>query len=543
MPDLTIFRLNKSKKIFGQAFITLFITFMSVWAIFIGLVLLTQRPAYGQPTSDRVKPQGYQTPKNPTAPAKDEPLSTLERDRRRFNQLKKRRSILNVRPGEVNRLLLTADVFAELKSSPYIDLAVFNKEGLLTPFQVRPVKPLTPPTAAPIAKTTEKSLYLPIFRPPPSGTQDEKRTTPLKNSEIEVTYAGPDGGRLRVKGGGLKPTTSAEKRFILDISPFSLADNETLQKLTIYLGLAGQEDVMAKATLLGSNYLSQWRTLSQNQTLARLKNADASLNSSSLTLPKGPVPRYLLLKIDDLPVDLNWAQLTAQIETRETLTLKKERIEDDKAVFSGQISPDNLTVVYDTKGDFPVKKIWLKLLNPYMAETRLEGARDLNSPWRKLADVTLFLVQDQGQITQNEPLELNADFTRFFRLVFKDQIHETPPELWLYWSPLEVVFMAQGPGPYALAYGGPGTNPSIQGTTFLANLLSNSKGDEPMAALGQEIIKWDWTLELPPREPPTETKEVSRYLVWGLLLFAAILFTGVAFHLLKKDQSPPSPKS
>ena len=450
----------------------------------------------------------------------------------------------SVESGRIHRLELGPEVFSRLAAPPQSDLAVFDGQGKLVPFFVRAV----PQNAPAAGKTISETVDLPVFRLPPGARALDapQSAESLAESGLEIKYAGPDSREVTVKiGGELKGEAARPgeggKFFVLDLGSLKNSPNSPLAAsleaatLAVNLGLGGEGEVAAKADVFGSDDLSDWRALMRDAPLIRLSSGDKSLSHSQFELDAARVPRYVLIAAKSLEADLAWASLRIE----RPASSPKGAPSLSKASFSGEPGKSPKTVIFDTKGRYPAQTANFILASPYLGEAVLEvesidPAKD--GPWRRLGKFKLFLIKNAQGDARSEPAQVEADWFRYWRLTFDDAAPEAL-ELAISWAPLELVFMAQGPGPFTLAVGSSRPMPPPPGLgVFRAMVSAAQEADLARAEIGKP-----WT----PSNMPLATAEahddapkgsrVGAYITRGLLAVAVLLLTSMGIRLLRKE--------
>jgi len=124
---------------------------------------------------------------------------------------------------------------------------------------------------------------------------------------------------------------------------------------------------------------------------------------------------------------------------------------------------------------------------------------------------------------------------RYWRVEFEGTFSGAPPKMKMSWRPGEVFFLAQGGGPYVLAFGSPLKNIVFRNASFLKD------ADAAEAEIGSPVDPAQNPALTPGGEKagtgrgPKGESEWQRYLVWGLLVAGGLTLSVMALKLMKKS--------
>ena len=77
------------------------------------------------------------------------------------------------------------------------------------------------------------------------------------------------------------------------------------------------------------------------------------------------------------------------------------------------------------------------------------------TPWRTVGVTELFRIRDSETSSRtNAPVDTGVHEDRYWRLDFEGSLSAPPPRLRIGWNAGTVYFLAQGKGPWILAFGG-----------------------------------------------------------------------------------------
>lgn len=327
--------------------------------------------------------------------------------------------IAGAEEGALCRLRLPTGVYAGLARSQTEDLVVLDARGEPVPFAVEPGRPI--PQGPPVLVETE----LPCFELSPAGQG-------AGSSEFRVKAQRE--GRLIELQGTAPEVRRGERRYLLDLSELSPAGPSDRYRLLLDSDGAGSG---ARADVLMSVDLKRWREVV----------SDAPLGAGALELPRAPT-RCLLLRVRGAGdgFALQGASCTYRVWGH--------AIEGGFADFSGVLTEDRRAAEYDTGGAWPVTRVQFLLSEPGRRRARCLSRSDIRGPWQLVGRAELYLARGRlGAEQRNGPIPVHLREDRHWRVEFDSALMEEPPLLRAWWSAGTVLFRAQGPGPWSLAFG------------------------------------------------------------------------------------------
>lgn len=185
---------------------------------------------------------------------------------------------------------------------------------------------------------------------------------------------------------------------------------------------------------------------------------------------------------------------------------------------------------FDLDGRFPVQQADVALAGNHALEWRLESRDDADAPWRLRAGPWMaYRVDAAGRGSRSPAQALDAHVRdRHWRLRANTDVPEAPT-LRLGYRPEAVVFLAQGPAPYALAAGSARAQRAEAPIPQLVAELRRQRGADwqpSPAYLGvAKPLAGDAALQ-----PAHDWKS---WLLWAVLALGALVVAGFAFSLLR----------
>ena len=422
--------------------------------------------------------------------------------------------------GRVYRLRLGRDIFGGLRQSYDRDLAIFNASGDVIPFAFLSGVTWEKPKGG-----LAESIPVPLFSLP-------RRADGAAPAAGDMTIrTGPDGSVVEVRGMKNFTQDRAAGVYLLDLThiPRDAADYR------IELPLDEGSETVASVSVYGSDSLrnwesrSSWRTLAKGEPLVSLKQGEASVSLGVIGIG-GDLDgiNYLVLEIEgrgDITPDGATLRITREPEPAAP--------EMDSATFEGALDSES-SALYDTGGVFPAIEADFLIKSPgiYDATVSTRGAGD--AAWIRRANARISMIAMPDGFALGDPVVIPRGGGRHWRLEVRDARLAEPPTLKLSWRPVDVVFLAQGAPPYAIAFGSDKEAPSLQRRDLMEETVERVGKDGilvsatlPGASAATENLPPDTALE-------TGRWDWAQYLVWGALLAGAALLSWMAFSLMKK---------
>ncbi|RRD56600.1 DUF3999 family protein [Comamonadaceae bacterium OH2545_COT-014] len=210
----------------------------------------------------------------------------------------------------------------------------------------------------------------------------------------------------------------------------------------------------------------------------------------------------------------------------------------------------------------PLAALDIRLPGPnHLAPLRVLARQQRGQPWTPLARHVAFTLTERGQVRHSPPVELGQASWRQWRIEAEAAAPGWPggaerPQLTALLTPMQVIFMASGPGPYTLAAGQtqapaaalPLSSLLPDHATGAAQRLPLARLESPLAN-GQETAapasaasppagQVQAVVVQPPRSGPPPLRQM---LLWAVLVLGALALGGMAWALLRQlDRRPPA---
>lgn len=418
------------------------------------------------------------------------------------------------------------DALYQRAVSPVLkDLAVFDAAGNPVPHVL-----CTVPQQQRISEAQQPLTVFPVqlARAGGQATTAEVRTD--SGNTIAITVPG-----------GEPQAAVAVTAYDLDLS--------ALQAPTIALQVQwhsprGLSEVHIKVEQADAN--QPWQLVVADAALKHLSADGKTLEQAEISLPSA---RYQNLRLtphdaDGMVIDgvrARTRQITALPADLHWFTAVQNGPADDSAPFTGA------TQAYDTLRHAPVSRARIQLVAPNTRYAlRLQSRSASDAAWQtRWMGEAFYLLTTAGE-RRNADIVLPLIGDRYWRLMADAASEPFTPMLELAYTPQKLRFIAQGQGPYLLAYGNTSAiakGPSTSCEGLLQTLLKAPDG--PTAAgtlslIGQaesgavQVLAGAAALQA----PAPETTAWRRWLLWGVLALAVLLLLGMARKLFADLKNP-----
>lgn len=406
-------------------------------------------------------------------------------------------------------------VYAEVTRTDLGDIRVFNALNEVVPSLVRPPDDqkiraedivLTPPAFA---------VYVPreVLRAGATPLRIEQR------GDRTIVTVGEDGAPLPDEAVG----------WLMDLEHID-GDIRTLR--VDWTQPESTTNRMFTLRLETSTDLHNWSRLGTG-VLARLTSPTDQRLINDIAV-RSALPRYLRV---------SW-EGNEQPEIR-ALSLVVQRKQDPLPLpraqrsLDGQADPQHPgRYLFDIGGVPPVDRIQLQLLRPNSVTSgRLSSSASPTGPWTPHLAGVFYYLQQNGETVANSARDLSAPSThRYWNFEIDtgaQALGNPEPRLTVHWIPHRVVWLAQGPGPFLLAYGRYNTAPMNAGVQELLRLnlgKSQVQAGTPKA-LGRPEV----------REPPPPPANWKPWVLWLVLIAGVGAIGFMAWRLLRDFNADTTP--
>ncbi len=398
------------------------------------------------------------------------------------------------------------------------DVRVFNAAGQVVPHALR--KPMNRTHLQDVA-TTE----LPFFPIPGSPVLDDDLSI-----HVERT---PDGTVVDVQ---VDSQEEEQKNGQFDSY---LLDASGLKRRIDTLELFWTDDTvdfLSDVIVETSTDLVTWMQLT-TASVARLSHQTFHLDQNKIILPRTN-SRYLrLLWFNGQPL--------ASIAKVRVLTQQSTLIERpaQQHLELPAVMVDETHYRVDLQGALPVSEVTIVLADKNtLAAMRLLSAMSDQGPMRERWRGLAYNLATNGSILTNPSFSVSSTRHRIWELIL-DESEVTlgkAPRLEFAWQPDRLVFLAQGEGPYYVAYG----SSTVEPTNFHIDALLKLSAPALNKSLEPQLVQPGKVFVLGGKDAKSTQSSLpwKEYSLWGILLLGVLLIGGMSFSLYRKLQGLEPPE-
>jgi hypothetical protein len=405
--------------------------------------------------------------------------------------------VITTQEAAAYRFSLPLTVYQDSVREDLGDIRLFNAGGVAVPFSL-----LRPAVQAPIHKP---AIALPVF-PLHEGSR-------VVIDGIHVTIDSPRSAiNLQTQNGSSGDLLA--NQYILD----GRALDSAVRALRMSWPDAAS-DYSGRVSVEVSDDLGSWRTIVAAAPLANLHANGQMLIENRIALAP-TAAKYWRIKWLGAPPAFEITAVVA--EPAESLAAPVRATLD----VGGTPDPVNANdYLFDLGAHAPVSRV--NVLLPEVNTTvgvELSSRRMAKDPWRVVAHAGFYRLKTADAEQQNEPLEVRVDDDRYWRARITDGAGppRAPLHLHVEWVPNEVTFLAQGQGPFLLAFG---NATAIRAEADLSQIPATLQ-IAPAAVGSRQVLGGSTRLAGNPTAFPW-----MRAVLWGVLLSAVVLLAWMAYRL------------
>jgi hypothetical protein len=403
--------------------------------------------------------------------------------------------------------LLPDDVYRVVTRADLGDLRVFNANGTPVPHAF---------CAAPSSTTPEVSEQsLPVFV---LRGRDQIYTD---NSRVAVETA--SGTRVNVEeSAAAAPEVVSGLIHIIDAS-----DTQPLRAIRFdWRSPDGVSEV--KVRIEASDDLDQWQTVVPASTLLLAQQGGQELRRERIELPSREYKYLRVQRVDNGP------PLTLNSVTAEQVAAAEE-IEPMWFNATHMVSKEADALYFDAQHVAPVTYARVRLAQENSTvSVSLQSRPDEKSQWRTRWTGESYVIVSDTVRRESPPGQFQATSDRYWRLqILKDPQVYQDSTLELGYRPAKLRFLAQGPGPFTVAFGSRRAEPAQPAVCdgLLANMSAADRERMIEQGYAEPIVSLGGDAALKPLPNKTPTKVV---VLWAVLVVGVALLVAMALSLLKR---------
>ena len=197
----------------------------------------------------------------------------------------------------------------------------------------------------------------------------------------------------------------------------------------------------------------------------------------------------------------------------------------------------------DLQGALPVSEVTIVLADKNtLAAMRLLSAMSDQGPMRERWRGLAYNLATNGSILTNPSFSVSSTRHRIWELIL-DESEVTlgkAPRLEFAWQPDRLVFLAQGEGPYYVAYG----SSTVEPTNFHIDALLKLSAPALNKSLEPQLVQPGKVIVLGGKDAKSTQSSLpwKEYSLWGILLLGVLLIGGMSFSLYRKLQGLEPPE-
>lgn len=415
----------------------------------------------------------------------------------------------------LHEIWLPLAVYQGLRRPDRTDIRVFNHDGQAVPFVVQ--------TVDDFSVQQVKSLELPLF--PIWG--EAHQTAGQVNLKL---VQNAQGTLINVKSS----TIAGQRQDKATVIGYILDATAALDPITSLAFSWSDEDpsFVREVNLESSSDMEHWDSLGSAFTLSRFTHQGKSLVRDRVNLNLTNA-KYLRISWSESEKPLTLTAVSAELVSR--TTTPSESVWQEAA---GTVDPlDKGSYTFDTGGHYPIGRVRLRLPESNtVVRVSLSSAPKLDGPWQTRFSGVLYNMTLDGREVTSPDINFPPSPSRHFRLRVQQKeggLGEGIPLFKFMWEAERLIFLAQGAGPFVLAFG----NPVVGRMDFdLNGLIGESQTPAKVAKLG---AAFDIKKPEPPAPPPRQSRKV---VLWAVMGGALLVLGGMAYQLLKQMKNNKSEK-
>jgi Protein of unknown function (DUF3999) len=289
----------------------------------------------------------------------------------------------------------------------------------------------------------------------------------------------------------------------------------------------------AKVRIEASDDLDRWETVVAASTLLRAARGAHELRRERIELPLRTY-KYLRVERADrgppLAIHAVSAERVASVRAIEPLWFTPNAIAADEPH----------VLAFDAGRLAPVRFVRVRLPqdNSSMSVT-VQSRADEKSPWRVRWSGETYLIVTNAERRESPPARFEPTTDRHWRVLLPKEVQASPrPTVELGYWPLRLRFLAQGAGPYTVAFGSRRAEPASPAACD--GLLGDVAARERREMIGEGVAREFKTLGGETAFKPLPKKTPTRMIVlWSVLVVGVGLLVVMALSLLKRVRPAP----
>lgn len=388
------------------------------------------------------------------------------------------------------------------------DLRVFNAAAQPVPFAIR---------ATPVPSDSQPAgVVLPVF--PLPGAEPASAEAPL-HVRIE------SGGALVAIDRGRAPEGAAADTYLIDASGLRTP------VAALELSFEGTAPLVARVDVEVSDDLRNFRMVNAGAPLLRTQLGGQSLSQMRVEL--GSVRgKYYRIHASAGTLGAALDRVTAMPPAQSGSAPREHLV-----AVNGKA--DGSAFVYELDGAYPADRVSVDPVDDNaVLPFEIDGRDGAGGDWVRLGGGTAYRFR-QGDVTISSPaIPVRSGAWRAWRVrITGNAPTGKAPRLRLEWIPAEIVFAAQGAGPFMLAYGSGSVQTS--GALPIATLIPGYGTDK---AVEPAIATTSTNVQLAGPQALKPAADVRQWGLWGVMAAGAMVLGLMAARLLRQGKPGTLPR-
>lgn len=415
--------------------------------------------------------------------------------------------------GTLYTFLLPKDVYQTVRSPSFTDLAIFNSAGEPVAYDLNSTKTDSE------AKMVVKDIPLfPVFSEGSNNSDLSMRVERNPNGAI-VTVVSTNS--IKGDNGNIdsSPSTSISS-YLLDLNDME----ESISQLDFFWDVTGEEkSELYRIDILESKDLQNWALLHSNLVLADIAYKGNRIEKRSVILKRRSANYLKIVPVgaEESRGPLLLTRVAGTIRTaspqmsRHWLKLEESEAEDLVV---------NKNKIFLSTSAAPVDSAQLTLIGENrFASLQLWSRADNDERWKLRCEQSFYRLQFEKTILRNDVCTFSPTSDSHWRISSQEGISgpllkKGQIKLEVSWPPIEVSFLAQGRGPYILAYGS--AKIAENGIAVQRERIKDSLPKQSISQMaGTALVGNSITLGgVQMLEPISNSEAWRKWLLWAVLL-------------------------
>lgn len=406
--------------------------------------------------------------------------------------------------GSAYRFVLPVEVYTRAANTDLRDIRVFNARGEVVPYELR----MSPPTAA----IRPQDVALPLY------PMHADAHASLNGLQVTIHS---EGTALDLQTAGATPDPQVIASYIIDARRVK----QPLSALQAHWA-PGAPEFSGRARIECSDDLGSWRLVGDDAAVLHLLTGGSELIQNRIAIAPTRAQFWRLTWIGrTAPFELS--AISAEIAARQPVA-PQTSVTASGTRTAGKESER----VFDLGARLPVTQVNLALpeSNSVLRMAIFSRARSTD-PWRAVTQGEFYRVDGGNPDQGSEAVRIATNFDRYW-LVRQERPAAPIGDVKLVasWDAMDVVFLAQGPALYLLAYGSVSAGPSsVALEPLLKGITVVSAETGASYALGGDARL----------QPPPKTVPWRMAALWAALGFGVLLLAWIAYRLSKELGARP----